>query len=157
MYQGWADFNRLQAIFELEWRPAWSELQVFLAFATGFEASSLHAGKDWWKHLQALLPGCSVCFNSKTQKCTNGKKLSPAVQEVAKFYLQESRSRGFSLKDAGHFAQSSSKKRKLKREPIHFEDNAKGGIRQTCCASRNFLKRGKPAASSKPAEAVSGS
>ena len=52
----------------------------------------------------------------KSQKLTSGKKQTPAVLQVAKLYLQQCRSSAFSLKDAGNFAQSSGKKRKLKRE-----------------------------------------
>ena len=59
----------------------------------------------------------SVQFvRGKSQKLTSGKKQTPAVLQVAKFYLQQCRSSAFSLKDAGNFAQSSGKKRKLKRE-----------------------------------------
>ena len=53
---------------------------------------------------------------SKSQKFTSGKKLTPAVLQVAKLYLRQCRKSDFSLKDAGNFAQSSGKKRKLKRE-----------------------------------------
>jgi len=52
----------------------------------------------------------------KSQKLTSGKKQTPAVMEVAKVYLQQSRRSGYTLKNAGHFAQGSSKKRKLQRE-----------------------------------------
>ena len=59
----------------------------------------------------------SVQFvRGKSQKLTSGKKQTPAVLQVAKLYLRQCRSSAFSLKDAGNFAQSSGKKRKLKRE-----------------------------------------
>ena len=110
-------------------RAGCRELQGFAASNSSldFEATKDHAGSsccqtfpktdDTTCHRWAGAICEAIQFvRVKSQKLTSGKKQTPAVMEVAKVYLQQSRRSGYTLKNAGHFAQGSSKKRKLQRE-----------------------------------------